>query len=141
MKWDLVNRDECPSKNGFEPVIMSCATGATEAKSPKGSGSESRKRMKAMPPFWKAVSIETAVIWGISSLKRSYRNDWAVFIEPQEGVRNRYPLVKYNQKDVPYQHWNTYFLEIIQYPPSSPIDFQSICNSDIFVSSRLEIIK
>ncbi len=38
------------------------------AKSPYGAGSETLSKTKAIPPFWKAVSIETAFIWGTVNL-------------------------------------------------------------------------
>ncbi len=51
---------------------MSWATGATDARSPNGSGSDNLNKIKAIPPFWKAVSIDTAVIWGIFNLENMY---------------------------------------------------------------------
>ena len=38
------------------------ATGATVAISPHGGGMDTFNRMKAIPPFWKAVSMDTAMI-------------------------------------------------------------------------------
>ena len=37
--------------------------------SPYGLGSDNWSNINAIPPFWKAVSIETAVIWATFNLK------------------------------------------------------------------------
>ena len=48
----------------YLPVIMIWATGATAAISPSGCSKEVLRRMNAIWPFWKAVSMDTAVICG-----------------------------------------------------------------------------